>query len=443
MLYLKFLISFYFILIVIDLSGQGDSGFIIWDNLKITYGNTGPSSCDRYTWMEPIDEFLRHADNYDISIIGELNHYDGTALMMKTEVIRKFINRYPNTILLTETGIGTAAVMDERFRSRLDSTVVPFCYELYNSFSIRGSREALAKVLSTKYQRPDTSFIYGGIDPFESYLYFELFMDTLISQVKKNKNILCKKALQASSLIQKSHRYSSLPDKKEAREYYQSTSQSVIRENIEKILSCDCLTSIQRQVLQSYEHYGTIIKQWFFNRKGKDYVRMSNANIIRDSIMAENVAWFKRQYPNHKIIISVSNFHASKTFENIHRRFNDEFKPMGYYLEKKFPGKVFSVPVIRYTGASGRWKYQDQYYKVVPEKPENSLEAKLAAKCKNAAFVDFFDLKETDRFWMHATFDDGNIYQWKKAFNGVLFLYEMSPDTQRAIGDRKNAVFPN
>lgn len=395
---------------------------------------SGAASDDVASWSKPIEQFLSNSDSFDINIIGELDHYDGTTLLFKAALIDAFINRYPNTILLIERGIAEINVIDNRLRTGQDSIVVPFAIDVTpnSHISIRGGKEALARVLESKYETPDTSFILGGMDTEYTSIYFKLFMDSLIVQLKASADKRCSGAVSAAYKVRKNHIYTSLPSPKEAKKYYRKLDYRLHYEAVQRILECPCLSSMQRQALKSDELHHIEVKQWL-SKSRKHPFNGSFISIIRDSLMAENVAWYHRQYPNHKILISVSNFHAAKTFSGIHRKFNEAFRPMTWYLDKMFPKEVYTVPIIRYTGALGRWKYKDQYYKEVIKKPEYSLEYFLSKKCKTVAYVDFSKLDKTDKFWMHGTFSDGYKYAWKKSFDSVIFIHTMKTDTQRGI----------
>jgi len=420
------------------LNAQNQSAQNLFDKLTINCGESN-SSADYISWDLPIEQFLLKSDNFDINVIGELNHYDGTALLFKSKLINAFINRYPKTILLMERPFTSAAVLDERFRLGIDSTYIPFTYEFGGGMIISGSKEALAAAIQHKYEIPDSSFIFGGMDTEDTSLYTGIFLDSLILQLEKSDSEVCQKAIPAVHILKKNHQYESWPRKK-ANSYWRKLDDKLHYEAVQRVLACKCLSPIQIQALKSDELFHTFIKQWF-SKSRKHPFYGSYVSIIRDSIMAENVAWYKSQFPDHKILVSVSNYHASKTFTNIHKKYNEQGKPMVYYLEKKFPEKVYTVPIIRFKGASDQWKYKDQYYEEVLSKPDYSIENYFSKKCKTVGYIDISKLKRNEKFWLHATFSNGYNYNWQNSYDGLIFIYNMKTDTKRSI--RGLSIFPN
>jgi hypothetical protein len=145
----------------------------------------------------------------------------------------------------------------------------------------------------------------------------------------------------------------------------------------------------------------------------------------RDSIMADNVMWFIREfYPDKKIIISATSFHNGRFAHEISNMDESYIgtgtTTMGEYLYNNFKDSFFSIACIGIHDLKSEPavnKYIEYYYKT----PE-SLEFQLKSEGHKRAFIDLSQDNVDEVFTIYPTYNRPYTTKWSHHFDGLIFL---------------------
>ena len=177
-------------------------------------------------------------------------------------------------------------------------------------------------------------------------------------------------------------------------------------------------------------------RRFDFTNDEKDPKVITTYYAARDSVMAENLVWMiSNLYPNEKIIVSVSAYHASRSGEKV-----DGFteccktrhvKTFGELLSQtKLKDDIYSIAFISSKGHTG--VTIDDVTKL-PLQKKNSLEY-FFSNCKFSSA--FFDLKSNKRKygWLNEKFYMGPFFErylkgnWPEVFDGIVYINKMKPN---------------
>ena len=210
------------------------------------------------------------------------------------------------------------------------------------------------------------------------------------------------------------------------------------------------IDSLSNAKQTSFKQTGKIVRQWVnmkyfikwlnrrfnFTNDAKDPKVITTYYAARDSAMAENLVWMiSNLYPNEKIIVNVSAYHASRSGEKV-----DGFteccktqhvKTFGELLSQtKLKDDIYSIAFISSKGHTG--VTVDDISKL-PSRKKNSLEY-FFSKCKfNSAFFDFKSNKRkyewlNEKFYMAPFFERYLKGNWAEVFDGIVYIKEMKPN---------------
>ncbi len=159
---------------------------------------------------------------------------------------------------------------------------------------------------------------------------------------------------------------------------------------------------------------------------GEKYWFRSN---LRDSMMFVNFkTLYDNFYPDKKVIINISNFHASR---NLNIITNENFtEPFGNYLSKYYKNKAFTIGSISYSGKVGT---PEKSYKI-PTHKKNSMEQAIKNKGAEYSFFDLSKYNYQEKIWMYSI--GVNMFQtqyWNKVFDGLIYNEHSIEDVHKRI----------
>jgi erythromycin esterase len=227
--------------------------------------------------------------------------------------------------------------------------------------------------------------------------------------------------------------------------YLDSSSVEMLITKIDIII--DSLSNAKQTRLKQSEN---LIRQWMnmkyfitwlnrrfnFTNDTNDPKVTTTYYAARDSAMAENLVWMiSNLYPNEKIIVNVSAYHASRSGEKV-----DGFtecckaqnvKTFGELLaQTKLKDDIYSIAFISSKGHTG---VTNKEISKLPSLKKNSLEY-FFSKCKfNSAFFDFRLNKRkyewlNEKFFMAPFFGRYLKGNWAEVFDGIVYINEMKPN---------------
>lgn len=383
-----------------------------------------------------------------VVVVGELDHRDGSTLALKSELFAEFAGRYDSIIYLVEYGVGTMQEIHQRVSEGQDSVYFHYGY-LKGRYSGASSRafNIIANRLQTVYDDTSIDLLVGGVDVFESTGYLDLYLNRIIPDniilIDKRERHYNKEAIIKS--ITDRWRYKPFNSDKEARAYYQKIDPAKNRKLIRLLLSQLTLNETDVNILRSLSYHDEVRKMWYTYPKLKGKYVMPEVLKLRDSIMAVNVLNYVEQYPNHKIMISVSNFHAARSMSRVYEKRGGGIRTMCSYLDEALGKDIATFAVVRYTGAAGKWRYQTPgKYEEVCRKKSSSIEAVLAKRCKSVGYLPLDSYLIDRRFRMHATFESSPRHIWATVYDGIFFIHTMQTDVAVSPPRHRMGVsFPN
>ncbi len=78
---------------------------------------------------------------------------------------------------------------------------------------------------------------------------------------------------------------------------------------------------------------------------------------VRDSIMAQNIEWLKRKYPNEKIILWAASSHLSFNVKEVKDNAYRNLRPVGFYLKRSMQEQYY---FLAFTANMGRGGYRQK-----------------------------------------------------------------------------------
>lgn len=115
--------------------------------------------------------------------------------------------------------------------------------------------------------------------------------------------------------------------------------------------------------------------------EGKKF-QVEKSDILRDSLMFENIVYLKSKYPNEKMILFGSSTHFQRNVKAINSKFmqNSGWTSLGKRLSNEFHDDYF---FIAYTGVSGNTRgfhgKKQKLKKLIPNSIENTVNEKYNA----------------------------------------------------------------
>lgn len=394
-----------------------------------------------------LTEFWRVVDTSRIVLIGELDHRDGSTLALKNDLIEHFTARYDSTVFIFESGMATIAEVDYRVRHQHDSIYKHLGYlSTPRAGAITRAYDSLAVKLQRVYDTHPGTFVFAGLDVLETVGYLELLLERIIPDTfvlhLNSKRTLTKRA--AIESLVRPWQYHPFEDAAAERAHYARLDTARNGRIVDSLLRQLVIPTHEYAVLQSVRNNETLQLEWIDRKPGAEYAA-ANTIAKRDSLLAANAAYYIDKYPNHKVLISVSNFHAAKILPPYRETSGRNLRAAGSYLAERYGSSLVSFATLRYTGASGAWRYdsRDYRYRRVMKKKRSSLEYLLAEQCQSLGFLIFSNQLAQQRFRMHATFSESPNFEWSRAFDGVFFIHTMQTDVGMHYPHRFGIDFPD
>ena len=397
--------------------------------------------------VSAFDQFWHIADSAKVIVIGELDHRDGSTLALKSELLSAFSERYDSLVFLVEYGVATIDEIDHRIREKKDSVYFHYGYLQGGHPGSSKAFDLIAAQLQRAYDTRPGSIVFGGVDVFEYTEYLELYLKRLLPDTVE---VVDKRGRRYSKddIVDQFTRhwwYKPFADAKEEAVYYNRVNPDVTSGLADLLMKQLPLTRVDADIVLSVKRQAMVRKMWATYPKIKGRYPSPPTLVLRDSIMANNALNFIRRHPNHKVVISVSNFHAAKSMDGIYKKRGGEVRTMMNHLRDSLGGKIASIATVRYNGAAGEWRHDAQNrYQEVLKKRRSSIEALLARRCGSLGFVAFDKYFEDKKFKMNGTFYSSPKHTWRDVYDGIFFIHTMQTDVM--VGQRphrRHLSFPD
>lgn len=195
----------------------------------------------------------------------------------------------------------------------------------------------------------------------------------------------------------------------------------------------------RRRTLKNEAAFGQMmaLHMQFQARKGEFHTSYN----LRERLNADNVDFLMKQaYPGKKAIIWAHNAHIFKGQPTRAAGAelpepSDDIDSMGRLIGKRWKGQVYSVGVF---ADRGSWSWMGGAPNAFEPAAAGSFESILKARAGSLAFVDLRGLPASDALrkphvgWMNRQNGQPITTDWSKGYDGVLWVEEMKPRTQKS-----------
>jgi erythromycin esterase len=372
-----------------------------------------------------LDETLK---DVKVLAIGESSHGFGTLHSLKGDLIKHLHKNLGFDLLLIEAGYGDVGL------SRFNIDIATPKVLMNGSVPLNLRSEQMIPLFEYLKEKIDTEnpIEYGGIDTKMSGQAFKFRMMGVIGRLEP-------KIIQDSivkGLENYNKTFDALDNKEEWQKHMDSylgaihLAKSILQDSREDIIELELSKGEEVEIMLKYLDLLADAANYEF---GETY---SKGLEFRDSLMAENVAYYKNKFPKAKIIIWGHNGHIEKGSGE-----GDNMKWLGHYLKERYGDDYYAM---------GMYAKKGYIYQTTERKTSNFdivdpsfIEAKIDADYGKNVFLDLplFDEKNTN--WVNKP-----IYGYEleaggkvnfiptKRFDGVLLLGE----TEAPIYMSKNAI---
>lgn len=175
--------------------------------------------------------------------------------------------------------------------------------------------------------------------------------------------------------------------------------------------------------------HGTLIKR-------RTVEESLEALIKRDSVMAENVLWYvNKMYPNQKIIISTSTFHAIRNINVLTPKVfkNPDTKNMGQFIYDRFKDSSYCLSFVSFIYEKLDYSSINESFlkkRLDKEKAKNyigSIEALLHSLGYKYCLIDFSRINQEGQWLkqnnqMYPTFFKPRRGDWTRVMDGLFYI---------------------
>lgn len=302
-----------------------------------------------------------------IVALGDATHTDYTATKFRVDLIKELVEKHNFSIIGIESNLYEVYKAFEDFKT--NGNIVEMSSSLY--FVVRSNElDKLFFYLKEQNEKGNNVKVFG----FDSEFSGENPHLTFIKGIQSNSNNTEMKCKDIVSL-------------KKLYEIFEKI-QPLTPNNLKPLLSTkkeyrtldNFLTCYLNNHSMSDEN--KILNQSLSNLKVKIDNNARSYNIIRDSLMFDNIIYLKNKYPDEKMILFGSSTHFQRKVKASNSKFaqNSGWINLGERLSEKFPDDYF---FIAYTAISGNTRdfygKKKKLKKLIPNSIESIVSEKYSA----------------------------------------------------------------
>lgn len=392
-------------------------------NLNVTQSN--------YTLLNKIDSNSFSFECIDSMLIGKTVVFLGGGLHhMKEGDLRVDLIKYLhqkhgfNLVLheapfLAEINISNSLKNAKGYQINLYDTISKYLDERIDEYEY----SLFEYVYQNKQMKEEIELL--GLDIHSSYRYARLSLIDFINMHLKEALI---NEYFKNHFYYLTQTYTREPEKKNFFQFFEN-----LLNNNEAFLN-DSVWNLSRQAFILIKAKDYYTEQFFLQRNNKLLHKdPSTYYRYRDSIMALNFAYFRKLFPDRKVIVLTSTYHVTRgknNYEDLSKvTFGKGVKTMGQHIVEQGE-KVLSLITI-----VNRGEVDPDRFKLVtgkhytPRRKRKSLEYSLNKKNVEYAFIDFHKMAaEGDSvFTMYPFYIQPIKANWSKYYDGAFFIKYVGP----------------
>lgn len=320
------------------------------------------------------EQLKKDIGNKKVVLLGEPTHGEGNVFEYKTQICKFLHDSMGFNLIAFESGIYDLYQANQQIEADQNASSIPF---LQNSiFSIWSHSEEFQSFIQWYNQNKSEIRLLGFDCQFSGDQADEYLIDSITDYIKKfNDSFTFNKELLYKTTTSFGNEYA-FPSDINYQEFITQT--IAVIEQLENILT-------QKQSARSSrtgEWYLQFMKNILMS--GKDYYAKKDLSLNeenykayysnpRDSMMAQNLLWQLKMYPDQKVICWGAAEHFMKNTSKIENKELRKYLPMGHYLVKALgESSIFNLTFV---ASSGKYGSIGEATKNVPRPVLNSLES--------------------------------------------------------------------
>ena len=413
---MKYYLVIFFLFVNIGLFGQVFQDEF-YENEVLQINNISPENQDYSDFNNLKSKF----ENAEIIILGERGHGDGASFLAKTRLIQYLTKELDFSTIALEGG----GFHEIQYLNFCDTTKqIDFKSQLQNSWYMlwAKSKQVQPFIQFLEKNKKDIS-IFGMENQAGNNNWSEI---TLILKEMIGEEVFKRidsKQFNDNFIAFSSSIYDEDSEFSEANLAQLKGDLNSINNNLNSINNPN--TEI---LIQSIKNIKGFIQQLELAKGGYDDENKSIS--LRDSLMFENIKWWRERNPNKKLIIWTANFHAIDNLqETIYAEGDDFYQTMqtlGQRLKKEYKNKVYTIAFTSSEGVQGIFSEPTSV-----EVDESSFEYELSNKTDfEFAFIDFSQLKSREVFQDYrfnaSLLGKNRNGKWMDMFDGIFYIRTMS-----------------
>lgn len=328
---------------------------------------TTNSSFSQELIKEDNDLLFSDIGQKQIVALGDATHTDYTASKFRVELIKELVEKHNFSIIGIESNLFEVYKAFEDFKN--NGNIAEMNRSLY--YAVRNNElDKLFFFLKEQNEKGNHIKVYGfdpNLSGDDSYKIFtEGIQQNLNNTEMKCKDISIEDFSKHLKKLTPTNLKALLRTKKDYR-------------IVHDYLACYLDNVSTTNDNEYFNNYLFNIKTSLGNKLGGKKSKIINSDIIRDSLMFENIVYLRNKYPNEKMILFGSSTHFQRNVKATKSKFaqNSGWINLGERLSKQFHDDYF---FIAYTGISGNTRgfygKKQKLKKLIPNSIEKTVDEK-------------------------------------------------------------------
>lgn len=353
--------------------------------------------------------------SYQIVMLGEPTHGEGNILEIKAALLKELVSQHGFTIIAFESGIY------DLWKAHQSNTLG--VYDVQNIknglFSIWSCSEQMVDLFSSLAIWKQNVQVIGYDFQFSGETASETLLDDLEILFKSNGI-----PMPDSSMVFWSTACTFMSENFDVPKNFDIQRFLTLSDTFVSYLQKEKKTYDNQVWIQIFKSTAALAIDYFENApSSKDEMtwRAKDSN-SRDKQMANNLLFYRRLYPDRKIVCWGASAHFAKGFELAESKELKEFIPMGEIMADSLNGKIFS---LAFTGARGTYGISSQEVKNITNL--STMEDSLSRQGIDYTYLPFKNVSK--KFSSKALEFKDVVNGWNSTFDGFFFVDEITPNT--------------
>lgn len=359
----------------------------------------------------------------DIVILGEASHGDGKTFEVKSQLVKYLIEQKGyNTFAFEQRDFFEMEYVNGRksLQGVLDESLKHNWVRQWSPWGPAKEIQTLVDVLETH------NLGYVGLETYSSRSISRVIVHTMKTAKALSLNYLTDEEWEQLNYI---HVYMNAAGQKpvtgEQFSFYINTFEKLLNKLPQ---SEDNEVEFLHLIIENAVTSAKITQLVPAQLTDEEYYKSVN---LRDSQMAKNLIWYKKNNPDAKIIVWMANFHGAKNIREVHNPLTyNRFYVFGEHVANRYGSKIYSIAFTSSRGTSKMPYNNKSNEETVINAPEGSFENYLDTKNIDFGYVNFSEIGKNNPGLINKEFSSimlgyaNQSGKWLNIFDGVFYIKE-------------------